>query len=209
MVITINLKRYPTFIITVFNGKCNFFDSLVSIITTLKRKNKKLLISLINNIFLEEYKDIFFHRGKSGPEEEVLENLFIEKNTEFSSLYSDLILTFYEKETYTKMFEVLLKFDLSYKNFFEYHQEKIDNEEKPAYKLCISQSLIHVAFTKEKAKYLTFKDEKEKYYEYNLIKRIIDKDMEETVAKYGDEYKTLFRKEDLCDDVLKYIFFIF
>ena len=33
--------------------------------------------------------------------------------------------------------------------------------------------------------------------------------MQETVAKYGDEYKTLFRKEDLCDDVIKYMFFIF
>ena len=33
--------------------------------------------------------------------------------------------------------------------------------------------------------------------------------MEETIEKYGDEYKTLFRKEDICDDVLKYMFFIF
>ena len=33
--------------------------------------------------------------------------------------------------------------------------------------------------------------------------------MEETVTKFGDEYKTLFRKEDLCDDVIKYMFFIF
>ena len=33
--------------------------------------------------------------------------------------------------------------------------------------------------------------------------------MEETVAKFGDEYKTLFRKEDLCDELIKYMFFIF
>ena len=33
--------------------------------------------------------------------------------------------------------------------------------------------------------------------------------MKETVQKFGDEYKTLFRKEDLCDDVIKYMFFIF
>ena len=26
--------------------------------------------------------------------------------------------------------------------------------------------------------------------------------MAETVAKFGDEYKTLFRKEDLCDDFI-------
>ena len=29
--------------------------------------------------------------------------------------------------------------------------------------------------------------------------------MEETREKFGDEYKTLFRKEDLCDDVIKYM----
>ena len=33
--------------------------------------------------------------------------------------------------------------------------------------------------------------------------------MEETVEKFGDEYKTLFRKEELCDDIIKYMFFIF
>ena len=33
--------------------------------------------------------------------------------------------------------------------------------------------------------------------------------MEETKKKFGDEYRTLFRKEDLCDDVIKYMFFIF
>ena len=33
--------------------------------------------------------------------------------------------------------------------------------------------------------------------------------MVETVQKFGDEYKTLFRKEDLCDDIIKYMFFIF
>ena len=33
--------------------------------------------------------------------------------------------------------------------------------------------------------------------------------MYETKEKFGDEYKTLFRKEDLCDDVIKYMFFIF
>ena len=66
--------------------------------------------------------------------------------------------------------------------------------------------LIRVAFSKEKKK---FYQEKGNFYEYDLLKRIIDKDMYETKEKFGDEYKTLFRKEDLCDDVIKYMFFIF
>ena len=103
------------------------------------------------------------------------------------------------------MFQTLLEFDISYNNFFS-NNNKIKDDEKPSYKLCVAQSLIRVAFSKEKKK---FYKEKGNYYEYDLLKRIIDKDMEETVEKFGDEYKTLFRKEDLCDDVIKYMFFIF
>jgi hypothetical protein len=162
------------------------------------KKNKKLL-SIISNIFLEEYKDIYFRK----PKNDELENIFIYQQTDFSSKFLETV-SFYDASTYKKMFQILLNFDISYINFFTYNN-KIKDEEKPAYKLCIAQSLIRVAFSKEKKKFY----EKEKFYEYNLLKRIIDKDMEETVAKFGDEYKTLFRKEDLCDDVIKYMFFIF
>ena len=103
------------------------------------------------------------------------------------------------------MFQTLLQFDISYSNFFA-NNNKIKDDERPSYKLCIAQSLIRVAFSKEKKK---FYKEKVDFYEYELLKRIIDKDMEETRDKFGDEYKTLFRKEDLCDDVIKYMFFIF
>ena len=151
---------------------------------------------------MEEYKDIFFRRDNNASEE--LENLFITQQTEFSTKFLDTV-TFYDEPTYKKMFAILLDFDLSYNNFFTYNN-KIKDEEKPAYKLCIAQSLIRVGFSKEKKKYFA---ENEKFYEYNLLKRIIDKDMKETVLKFGDEYKTLFRKEDLCDDVIKYMFFIF
>lgn len=47
------------------------------------------------------------------------------------------------------MFETLLKFDISYTNFFS-NNNKIKDEDKPSYKLCVSQSLIRVAFSKEK-----------------------------------------------------------
>ena len=54
------------------------------------------------------------------------------------------------------MFQILLNFDISYANFFTYNN-KIKDEEKPAYKLCIAQSLIRVAFSKEKKKILSRK----------------------------------------------------
>ena len=162
------------------------------------RKRNKLL-SILSNIFLEEYKGVFFNNN-----DQELEDLFIEQQTDFSELCSETV-TFYDDSTYKKMFQTLLRFDISYNNFFS-NNDKISDDEKPSYKLCVAQSLIRVAFSKEKKK---FYKEKGNYYEYDLLKRIIDKDMEETREKFGDEYKTLFRKEDLCDDVIKYMFFIF
>ena len=200
MVLVLNLKKYTNFIRIIFDGKIKFFKKLCGYIFSMKSKKNKKLLSIISNIFLEEYKDIYFRKPKKDEE---LEDIFIKHQIEFSSHFLETV-TFYDATTYKKMFQILLDFDISYLNFFTYNS-KIKDEEKPSYKLCIAQSLIRVAFSKEKKKYF----EKEKFYEYNLLKRIIDKDMEETVAKFGDEYKTLFRKEDLCDDVIKYMFFIF
>ena len=123
------------------------------------------------------------------------------------------MMSYYEDNTYEKMFSLLLNFNISYDNFFTYHQESIKEEDKSAYKLCIAQSVIRAAFSKEKAKYL-LKNEGNKdncfyFYEYEFLSRVIEKDMQETRTRFGDEYKTLFRKEDLCDDIIKYMFFIF
>ena len=198
MILTLNLKNYIEFIKLIFKGQIDFFNKLVEILMLLKKRKK--FLGIINNLFMEEYKDIFFNIN--NPNEE-LEDLFIDEQTKFGEKFSDSP-TKYEKDTYVNIFSKLLKFDLSYKNFFSYHTDTIDIEEKPAYKLTIAQSLIRVIFSREKKKYT-----KEEFYEYNIIKRVIDKDMEETFEKYGDEYKTLFRKEDICDDFLKYMFFVF
>ena len=198
MILTLNLQNYPEFMKTIFKSQINFFHNLVDLLETLKKKNQFLLI--INHLFLEEYKQIFFNYNKPDIE---LEELFIDEQGYFGDIYSEPPIH-YEKQTYLKLFSHLLKFDLSYNNFFAYHNNEIDIEEKPAYKLNIAQSLIRAIFSKEKNQYTN-----EKYYEFNLIKKIIDKDMEETIEKYGDQYKTLFRKEDICDDFLKYMFFVF
>ena len=199
MILALNLKQFPSFVKLIFEGQTKFFKTLTNMILKIKSSKKKRLLGILNNLFFSEYKDLYFNRGEPD-----LEKLFIEQQYEFSKKYLETV-TFYDEPTYKKMFNILSDFDISYQNFFTYNN-KIKDEEKPAYKLCIAQSLIRVAFSKEKKKYYLGKDE---YYEYNLLKKIIDKDMKETVAKFGDECKTLFRKEDLCDDVIKYMFFIF
>ena len=201
MIITINLKKYPSFIKNIFVGKITFFQTLVNEIKNLpKAKQRDELFSILNYLFLEEYKDLYFRKDPKEKDEE-LEQIFIDQQLFFSSMSLDI--TSYDENTYKKIIDILLKFDLSYDNFFKYYQ-KIKDEDRPDYKLRIAQSIIRVAFSKEKSNYT-----KEKYYEYSFLKKVIDKNMEETVKKFGDEYKTLFRKEDLCDDVIKYMFFIF
>ena len=199
MVLVLNLKKYTSLIKLIFKGKLSFFSELRDNINKMKSKKRIKLLSILSNIFLEEYKSVYF-----GSNDKEMEEIFIEQQTDFSALCSEAV-TYYEDSTYQKMFQTLLKFDISYNNFFS-NNNKIKDDEKPSYKLCVAQSLIRVAFSKEKKK---FYQEKGNYYEYDLLKRIIDKDMKETREKFGDEYKTLFRKEDLCDDVIKYMFFIF
>ena len=199
MIITINLKRYPSFIKNIFKGKSNFFNSLVELIKQIpKIKQRKELFSILNYLVLEEYKGLYFRTDQPVKD---LEQIFIDQQIFFSSMGLDI--SSYDEATYKKIIDILFHFNLSYDNFFKYYKS-IKDEDKPEYKLKIAQSIIRVAFSKEKSNYT-----KEKYYEYCFIKRVIDKDMEETRKKFGDEYRTLFRKEDLCDDVIKYMFFIF
>ena len=149
MVLVLNLKKYPNFIIIIFNGQLKFFTKLCDLLFSMKSKKNKKLLSIISNIFLEEYKDIYFRK----PKNDELENIFIYQQTDFSSKFLETV-SFYDASTYKKMFQILLNFDISYINFFTYNN-KIKDEEKPAYKLCIAQSLIRVAFSKEKKKILS------------------------------------------------------
>ena len=202
MIITINLQDIPDYIKTVFKGENNFYNKLIEYIMPLKNKN--IFLKIINNLFLEEYKCLYFKEE----EDQELIDLFNEESTSFKEKYTELSNNGEvekEKESYIQLFSKILDFELDYNNFFpEEDEDKMDSDEKSAYKLNIVQSLIRVIFSREKNLYT-----KEKFFGFNVIKRIIDKDIVETLEKFGDQYRTLFRKEDLCDDFLKYIFFIF
>ena len=204
MIITINLKGSPNFIRLFY--KDEYFDKFIAAIDRLPKHKKKIAFGILNNLFLEEYKGIYFREDEPQPD---LEETFINQQTKFSLIYFDMM-SYYEKSTYEQMYSRLKEFDVSYDNFFNYYTEKVNDEDKSAYKLCIAQSMIRVAFSKEKAKYLqqgssTYDD----YFEFNFLSKVVSKDMVDTKRRFGDEYKTLFRKEDLCDDIIKYMFFIF
>lgn len=202
MILTLNLKNYPVFITAVFKGENIFFPKLIDYIIKLKDKN--IFLSIINNLFADEYKCVFF---KDDPNLDV-SDLYEEGKESFQKILPELpkkLENVNDKESYIQLFSKILNFDIDYTNFFhEDNGEKIDPDEKSAYKLTIVQSIIRIIFSNQKKNYTN-----EKFYGFNTLKRIIDKDIIETKEKYGDQFKTLFRKEDLCDDFLKYIFFIF
>ena len=201
MIITLNLKNFPSYVKILYKGKKGFFDSLINSIKTIEKKKKQVeLFSIINYLFLEEYKDLYFQKNAIQKDEE-LENIFINQQLIFSSM--NIGISAYDSATYKNIYDILLKFDLSYDNFFQY-KKNIQYDDKPEYKLHIAQSIIRVAFSKEKVYYTN-----EKNFEYKFIKRVIEKDVEETLEKYDNNFRTLLRKEDLCDDVIKYMFFIF
>lgn len=112
MVLVLNLKKYTSLIKIIFQGKLCFFGELRDCINNMKTKKKIKLLSILSNIFLEEYKDAFFNKDNNE-----LEDLFIDQQTKFSDICSETV-TFYDDSTYKKMFQTLLKFDISYNNFF-------------------------------------------------------------------------------------------
>ena len=203
MIVTLNLGHKADFIKSVFRGKGKFFGALLQAINPLPKNKKTLLLNILNNLFMGEYKDIYFNQEERNLE---LEELFIQEQTKFSKIYIEGLYN-YEEKTYRKMFEILRGFDLSYDNFFSYHSDSISFDDRPVYKLMVVQGIIRILFSKEKNQYVAEGDLDS--YEYDILKKIIDKNMSETLHKFQDDYKTLFRKEDILDDIIKYMFFIF
>ena len=194
MIVTLNLKSNKNFILYCFGT--NFFTKVVKEINTISEKKK--LLNILNNLFLHEFTEIFFRNER----DENLENLYIIENTEFSKNSLDIDAR-YSPTEYKNIFKYLSTFSISYDNFF--NNVNIEDDERSYYKLLISQSIIRLTFSKEKRKYV----ENIKNFEFELLKTLVEKNMKETFKKFKDNYKTLFRKDDLYDDILKYMFFIF
>ena len=198
LMVTINLKDYIIFIKLLFK---KYFKMILNLIKEIKNeKTRKILLDLLSGLFLEEYKSIYFRKD----EDKELEELYINKEVEITKLYLDTINS-YTKEVYNKIFYILLDFNLNYDNIFNNYSNKISYVEKPIFKINLIQSILRLIFCKEKNNYFT----EIKYYEYDILKKIIDKNIEETRRINGDEYKTLFRRDDINDDIIKYIFFMF
>ncbi|MCQ2815947.1 MAG: hypothetical protein MJ252_01655 [archaeon] len=198
MTVTLNLKDQNEYVTTIFNGKKQYFKFIKDIILKLPELHKKLFLGIISYIFQKEYLSLYFNKN-----EKKLEEIFMNEYQKFSELYTGSLRNF-NKQTYIAMYERLLKFDFAYDYFFQNSQKTLA-EDANSYKLCIAQSVIRVVFSKEK----TVLVPSEKFYEFKFLSTIIDEDLKDTQQRFGDDLKALFVKDDLCDDIIKYMFFIF
>ena len=206
MILFLNVSDTGIFIKTIFEEGTNFFKSLIKLIEKLDLKDKNSLFGILNNLFLDDYKLLYFKKNTSEKDDS-LEMLFINNQIYFSNIYFESEEGFGDKE-YRNMFNKLSRFEFSYDNFFK--DKNIDNiKDKSYYKLRIAQSIIRVVFSKEKYLYIDESSKTSKYFEYYFIKNLIDKDLEITQKKYGNDISIIFRKEDIFDDIIKYIFYIF
>ena len=206
IILFLNVSDTGIFIKTIFEEGTNFFKSLIKLIEKLDLKDKNSLFGILNNLFLDDYKLLYFKKNTSEKDDS-LEMLFINNQIYFSNIYFESEEGFGDKE-YRNMFNKLSRFEFSYDNFFK--DKNIDNiKDKSYYKLIIAQSIIRVVFSKEKYLYIDESSKTSKYFEYYFIKNLIDKDLEITQKKYGNDISIIFRKEDIFDDIIKYIFYIF
>jgi hypothetical protein len=206
MILFLNVSKSGDFIKIVFEEKANFFQAVVTLLKKLEKRDQNYFYSILNNIFLDDYKILYFKKNTSEKDKS-LEDTFINSQIYFSNFYNDSTGK-YGINDIKNMLKKISSFDLSYDSFFS--GKTIDNlKDKINFKISIAQSIIRVVFSKEKKEFLNESIEEEKYYEYYFFKNIIDKDLEETFKKYGNDVSIIFRKEDLMDDLIKYVFYIF
>ena len=199
--LAINLRDYPAFIKILFK---KYFKPILNLIKEIKNtKSNKILLELLSGFFHEDYKTIFFRKDKEKDKE--LEDLYESREIELKKVYDYKSNNHYTKEIYEKIFQILFDFNINYEKIYNNYSIKISRENGPIFKINLIQSILRLLFYPGKNRYYS----KNKYYEYDLLKKIIDKNIQQTLELNGDEYKTLFRKDDIYDDIIKYIFFMF
>ena len=206
MIFFLNVSDSGPFIQIVFDQGSNFFHSLMNLIQKLGQTEQKKFLAILNNLFLDEYKMLFIKKTENEIDQSLL-HLFINNQIYFSNfLYEPPESN--EIKDCNYIINKLSKFEFSYDNFFK--DKIIDNiKEKRNCKLNIALSIIRIVFSTEKLLYIDETSEESKYFEYEFIKNLIDTNLQLTKKKYGSDVLTLFRKEDIFDDLIKYIFYIF
>ena len=209
MIISLYLKNNDKFNYYLVKEKLDYLACLISGIENLDDKgnnneNKNTFIKILYNLFSPEYTHLELNLlladdNNNNNSKNILINFYNSKKEEKENI--DI-----EEKKCQKIVEFLFDFDS--KEFLEFNIKKVmDIDERFYIQLDIVNNILLILFSKEKYKYL--KDENEIFYEYEFLNKVILKNILATKKANGDRYKDLFRTENLTNDIIKYIFFIF
>ena len=210
MIISLNLGNNEKLNYYLSKEKLEYLASFISEIGKLddndnNNKNKEIFQDILFNLFSTEYIQLD------------LNLLLTEEYSKTNNSVDEIIKFFNNQKDKKSNFEISEKkqrkiveflFDLENENFLCFNPKKIiELDEKFFYNLEIVQNIVLILFSKEKYKYLKLNEET--YYEYDFLNKVILKNILETKEINGDKYKSLFRKDNLTNDIIKYLFFIF
>ena len=224
ILILFNLKNNERFNYF-FIKKIDYLTLLITKIQKIKNlKAKDYFNNILNKLFSTEY----IHLGlssflpKNNNEEQKEDNNIIingkdeNVNNSNNEIYK-ILKDFYQKEIkadinyetqkekYIKVVESLFDFDSV--NFLNYKQNKeLEYNEHFFEQIELTKNIILIVFSKEKYQYLKNDNV---YYEYEFLDKLIKKNILETKKIHEDKYKSLFRRDTVSNNIIKYIFFLF
>lgn len=215
MILIYNQKSNLEFIVNIFTSSSRFMDIIFNIGNTISyNSNTKVLKGIINHLFMQEFKPIFFRTPPSIP----LEEIFIQEQLKVSEKMQKGI-SMFTKDSYNSILDLLINFGISYENF---ESEIKDIKLQKWVKFNIVQSIIRIVFSKEKYYYFDTEEESKSirymidsnedfynFYEHNFLNGLIYKYMIGIKQVNGDDFQKLFRKETLFEHLIAEIFFYF
>jgi hypothetical protein len=123
MVLLLNLKSNKTFLILVFEKDSKLIKTLLNILkSSLKYKNSNKISKILCNLFLSEFKEIFFFH-----KDHLLEELFIINNEKFSKINIEGT-DIFPKKIYSNILENILNLKLSFEVIFENLSNLVQSE---------------------------------------------------------------------------------
>lgn len=196
MILIFNLHKSIEFIIKIFSSESGCFDIIAMIGSNLpKKKDSYQIQAIINTLFLDEYKFIFFRKPKSL----VLETFYISEQLKFQDDLQKGIYK-YTKENYATILDFIMNLSFS-------DNDLIPNENYELNKSQIIQSIIRIVFSKEKYSYINnnnLNEESYSYFEYSFFMRLIYK-----IAYSANEADKIFSEDNTYVDILKTVFVLF
>jgi hypothetical protein len=160
------------------------------------------MLKLFSNFFNGEIKDLFIRQG--------VEELFysLERKIQHVFNFNDYKMLNYGGGNFInkKLLHCILNLEFSYEMIFNSTDKFCEIEDKPLIKSMFIQSILRIVFSEEKYKFL---ENQSLQYEILFLTNVIKKCIHYYYDNFGEKYTDLFRREEIFDDIIKYIFFTF